>query len=97
MKKVLHKISILEQRKEEKDKNRRRKNSCQIYFRLIVSRAFQGKNAAHAIIKKLKIKHNLKWLRVSMSYHKFPNLSKIFSGDLTGKLMKGIKSLDFID
>lgn len=44
--------------------------------------------------RRLRNKHNLKWLRVSMSYHKFANLRKIFSGDLTG--MKVIKSIEDI-
>ena len=32
-----------------------------------------------------------------MSYHKFPNLRELFSGNLTGKMMRDIDSLDFID
>ena len=51
----------------------------------------------HAIIKKARDKHRLKWLRVSMSYHKFPNLSQAFMGDLTSKLTKGVGSRDFED
>ncbi len=47
------------------------------------------------IIKKLKKKHHLKWLRVSMSYHRFTNLRELFNGDLTGKLNKHVISQDF--
>ena len=32
-----------------------------------------------------------------MSYHKFSNLREIFNGDLTGKLLKGITSRDYMD
>ena len=32
-----------------------------------------------------------------MSYHKFANLGELLSGDLTGKVMKGVESLDFMD
>ena len=32
-----------------------------------------------------------------MSYHKFPNLGEILGGDLTGKLMKDVKSQDYMD
>jgi hypothetical protein len=51
----------------------------------------------HAIIKELRNKHGLTWLRHSMSYHKFSNLREIFQGDLTRKLMDGVVSRDFRD
>jgi len=51
----------------------------------------------HETITKLRNKYNLKWLRVSMSYHKFPNLGQLFQSDLTRKLTKTIESLDFMD
>ena len=52
----------------------------------------------HAILKKLRDKYNLKWLRISMSYHKFTNLGEIFQGDLNDdKVMDGITSKDFMD
>ena len=41
------------------------------------------------------MKHGLKWLRLSMSYHKFPNMGENLQGDLTSKLMEGIESKDF--
>ena len=58
---------------------------------------FKGKNSVHITIKNLRDKYNLKWLRVSMSYHKFPNLSEILGGDLQGKLMEEVESIDFMD
>ena len=51
----------------------------------------------HATIQKLRDKYNFKWLQVVMSYHKFPNLSQAFMGDLMIKLMKDVKSRDFKD
>jgi len=32
-----------------------------------------------------------------MLYHKFPNLGQMFQSDLTTKLTKGMKSMDFMD
>jgi len=34
----------------------------------------------HSIIKSIKDKFNLQWLRVSMSYHRFTNLREVFQG-----------------
>ena len=38
---------------------------------------------------------SLKWIRVSMSYHRFTNLREIFNGDMMTKLNADIVSLDF--
>ena len=32
-----------------------------------------------------------------MSYHKFPNLGQTFQSDLTSKLTRDMKSMDFMD
>jgi len=47
------------------------------------------------IIKDLKDKYDLKWLRTSMSYHRFTNLRELFNGDATNKLNAQIISKDF--
>ena len=47
------------------------------------------------IIKRLKTKYDLGWLRSSMAYHRYSNLREIFNGDLTYKLNKEIISDDF--
>ena len=60
-------------------------------------KVWSGFNAIHVILKKLRNKYNLKWLRISMSYHKFSNLGEIFQGDLNKKLMNNITSKDFMD
>jgi len=49
----------------------------------------------HSIIKCIKDKLNLQWLRVSMSYHTFTNLREIFQRDLSRKLTVGLTSQDF--
>jgi hypothetical protein len=51
----------------------------------------------HAILKELRNKHELTWLQVTMSYHKFSNLREIFQGDLNRKVMDGIISRNFRD
>jgi hypothetical protein len=44
----------------------------------------------HALIKPLRDKYGLKWLRVSMSYHNFSNLGEKFNSDLQSKVMREI-------
>jgi hypothetical protein len=38
----------------------------------------------HKELKTLRDKHGLTWMRISMSYHRFPNLRDIFQCYLTG-------------
>jgi len=49
----------------------------------------------HSIIKSIKDKFNLQWLRSSVSYHRFTNLREVFQGDLSRKLTVGLTSQDF--
>ena len=49
------------------------------------------------MIKNLKEEYKLTWLRVSMSYHKFPNVKELFNGDLQNKLMADIVDTDVED
>jgi len=51
----------------------------------------------HTIIKKLKDRYELKWLRFSMSYHRFTNLRETLQGDLSGKITYGVESKDFMN
>ena len=46
----------------------------------------------YTIIKELRDSYNLNWLRISMSYHRFLNLSQVFREDLNTKLAKGVVS-----
>jgi hypothetical protein len=38
---------------------------------------------------------SVKWLRISMSYHQFPNLREMLAGDLSKKLTDGVELMDF--
>jgi GIY-YIG catalytic domain len=49
----------------------------------------------HKIIKEIKGKFKLSWLRVSMSCHMFSNVREIFQGDLSKTLTLDVKSKDF--
>jgi hypothetical protein len=49
----------------------------------------------HKILKKWRNKFDLKWLRISMSYHHFPNMREMLQGDILKKLTECIKSMDF--
>ena len=51
----------------------------------------------HSKLKELFLKCGLRWLRIRMAYHAFPNLQSIFSADLGRKVMSGVKSADFTD
>jgi hypothetical protein len=51
----------------------------------------------HKELKRLRNKHNLKWLRTAMSYHKFSTLGEKFNSDLSGKIMKGVYDLEWSD
>ena len=96
LKKMLRLIKISNEKKGNK-KRGRTNVTRQTYFCVGVSNAFKGKNAIHVLLKSLRDKHNLKWLRISMSYHKFSNVRELLSGDLTGKIMKDVVLLDFMD
>lgn len=82
-------------RKEAKENGSKTKNTRQIYFCLAVSKFWE--KPIWVVLKKLRDKHGLKWLRVSMSYRRHSNLSQLFQGDLTAKLMRGVESADFKD
>ena len=60
------------------------------YFRIGFSQLWREK--IHSVIKKLRKSHGLKWLRLRMSCHIFPNLGEIPQGDMVGKLREGIES-----
>ena len=88
--------NALMKKKESEAKNARRRNSRQVYFCVGVNQVFRGKKSIHLTLKRLRNKYNFKWLRCSMSYHKFPNLGELFGGDLSGNIMKDVMSDDFM-
>eukprot|EP00957_Ditylum_brightwellii_P046583 3534180-Ditylum_brightwellii.AAC.1 len=49
------------------------------------------------IIRRLKKRFNLTYLRFSMAYHRYTNLHERFCGDLISKLNADVESLDFMD
>ena len=63
------------------------------YFCIGVSRAWT--TPIWLIIKNLKKKHGLHWLRFSMSYHKFSNFREMLNGDVTTKINANVVSEDF--
>ena len=81
------KISVKKTKQKERDRKRA------TYFCVGYSKIW--KTPIHKTIKELKDKHNLKWLRVNMSYHRFTNLRETIQGDLSGKIMDGIESEAF--
>ena len=48
-------------------------------------------------LRRLRKLHGLKWLRILMSYHRFPNLRELFRTDLVSKTRKGVVSKDLQD
>ena len=94
MKEIIEETECENEKKNAKEK-KKRSNSRQVYFCIGQNKVWGGKHAIHAKIKTLRNKYNLKWLRTSMSYHKFSNLREQLQADLGAKLMKGIGSLDF--
>jgi hypothetical protein len=49
----------------------------------------------HKLIKEIKERFKLSWLRISMSYHRFSNVREIFQGGLSKNLTLEVKSKDF--
>jgi len=49
----------------------------------------------HSKLKQLRDKHGLKWLRLRMAYHRYPNVNEHLQTDLTKKIMSGVESRDF--
>ena len=49
------------------------------------------------ILRDMKKKHKLSWLRPKMSHHKFTNLGEMFNADLTTKVMEEIADEELKD
>ena len=49
------------------------------------------------VIKKLRDSNGIKWLRMRMSYHRFPNLGELLQEDLVSKIRRNLASKDFLD
>ena len=77
--------------KDEKEKKRSRS----VFFCVGVSSAWNAMPISQ-VIKRLKEKYKFKWLRFSMSFHKFANFGELLNSDLNQKLMAGIEDLTHI-
>jgi hypothetical protein len=78
--------------KEKKKKERDRKRA--IYFK--IGYTDYWKKPIHVHLKELRdLFPQLKWMRISMSYHRFVNLRELFQGDLNSKLLEHVRSMDF--
>ena len=82
-------------KEESEELQKKRKGDYRTIFCCIGTSQVWKYTPIHTIIKKLRDKHGLKWLRCSMSHHRFSNLREIFQGDLEKKMMKGIESQNF--
>jgi len=80
-------------KKAKGDSNNQRNRRRTICFCIGYSKLWS--KPIHTVIKSIKAKFNLQWLRASMSYHRFTNLREMFQGDLSRKLTMGVTSLDF--
>ena len=69
----------------------RRKTSRDIFFCIGYSDSWSS--PIHKIISNIQSNFDLKWLRLKMSYHIFPNLQEMFNGDLQNKIMQNIESI----
>jgi hypothetical protein len=78
-----------EKRKEEK-LERDKQHNRSVYFCIGYSTIWK-----EPIHKKLRNKFDLRWLQISLSYHRFSNMREMMAGDLSKKLSEGVKSLDF--
>ncbi len=88
---VLNSKDGKEKRKEDKVERDRQRNRS-VYFCIGYSKLW--KEPIHKLIKQLRNRFDLGWLRVSMSYHRFPNLRDLFQSDLTSTIIEGVESID---
>ena len=86
-------IDSAQARKKRRKKKKKRRNG-QVYFCIGWSRLWRY--PIHAIIKRLKLRYRLNWLRVSMSEHVFSNIRGLLQRDLQRKMMAGVRSLDYV-
>lgn len=79
--------------KEIKQDKQRQRNRT-VFFCIGYSSIW--KKPIHKILKDIRNEfEGLKWLKISMSYHRFPNVREIISGDLSNKILEDVESLDF--
>ena len=90
--------SLMMREPKENDKcNNNKKGGDKWMVQFCISMSKHWSKLIHERIKELCEKHGLKWLRVSISYHRFANLRGIFQSNLNKKLIEGVISRDFCD
>jgi len=82
------------QRKRRARKKKRKRKPRGVNFVIPYSTFWSGE-PIHAVIKRLKDKFDLRWLRFSMSYKRFSNVRELYRADLDRKLDEGLESEDF--
>ena len=94
---MLQKQRYAKQKQEKKENaNLSRTRARQTYFCIGVSLVWKEK-PIQKTLKSLRDKYNLKWLRISISHHRFSNLREIFQGGLTTKLIQNVATKDCMD
>ena len=83
-----------EKKQKEKDREKRQKKMLQdCFFCSGVSSIW--KKPVHKIIKEIRDRHGLeKGIRISMSYHRFPNFREKLKNNLATKIMRGVFDKD---
>ena len=74
---------------------KQRKRDARRTAHLVISQSPAWTAPTWKIIKRLKKKHNIPWLRVTLSHQRFSDPREIFNGDLTTKLNANVTSRDF--
>ena len=54
------------------------------------------RSPVHKLIQKLRLKYDLKWLRVRMTHKRHMNLKEMLLGDITKKIMQGIDDYEYV-
>jgi hypothetical protein len=90
-------ISVLDCTSGSQGRSRSRSatKSRAVFFCLGFSKFW--KTTIHVLLRRLRNKHNLLWLRVSMSFHRFSNLRELFQGHLNKILLRNVDSEDLRD
>jgi hypothetical protein len=80
---------------KEIKKRRERDRKRALYFKIGMSHFWKNEPIPKIIKRVLAQFPALKWVRTSISYHRFRNLRELFQGDLKTKLTENLISLDF--
>jgi hypothetical protein len=79
---VLAKNNAVKEKCKKKKLERDKQRNRLVYFCIGYSKLW--KEPIHKLLKKLRNRFNFRWLRISMSYHRFPNLREMLKKPLKG-------------